>query len=135
MTKKGSNQAPSSEGEKQWDASSIKAIIGLGNAAAEYENTYHNVGISAVDWLRRNHTKEAAATKRVGRSFEYCRGKRLVWIKSLTFMNESGAVAEKALHYFNLRPEEILVIHDDSDSRDRPHEVVLEPRLGRPQRS
>jgi PTH1 family peptidyl-tRNA hydrolase len=95
---------------------SPKAVIGLGNPGVDYENTYHNIGFNAVDWLKENYGKETTTAQKSAKGyFEYCKGKNLIWIKSLVFMNESGAAVKRALRYFNLRPEEILIIHDDSD--------------------
>ena len=38
-----------------------------------------------------------------------------VFVRPLLFMNESGAVVQAALKFFNIKPEKFLVIHDDSD--------------------
>lgn len=100
---------------KQWDASSIKAVIGLGNPGAEYKNTYHNVGATVISWLCDNDTHDQDAPKTVKGFFKYCKGGERIWAESLVFMNESGTAVKRLLGYFNLRAEEILVVHDDSD--------------------
>ncbi len=116
MPKNKLNQGLNSDKTERWNVSSVRALIGLGNAGAEYENTYHNVGLMVVDWLRQNCAQEkTAAPKEVNHVLEYYKEGGLVWIKSLIFMNESGVAVKKALDYFNLRPSEILIIHDDSD--------------------
>ncbi len=74
----------------------MKIILGLGNNGKEYQNTYHNVGFLMLDYLK---TKE----------FD------LPLIKLAGFMNEAGKDAAKALKKYKLSPEDILVIHDDSD--------------------
>jgi len=73
-----------------------KLIIGLGNPAEEYAKTYHNVGLLAVDYLAENAPIPKA-------------------IKSDVFMNQSGDFAKRALKKYKVKPEELLVIHDDND--------------------
>jgi aminoacyl-tRNA hydrolase len=116
MPKNKPNQAQNTE-ENSWrSAPPIGAIIGLGNPGADYKNTYHNIGLSALDWLRENYGHEkSAAPKTVKGFFEYRKENGRIWIKSTVSMNESGAAVRRALKYFSLRPEEILIIHDDSD--------------------
>jgi len=76
-----------------------RLIIGLGNPDGKYEKTYHNIGHLAVDFLAKSVDSKAA--------------KKLV--KSEVYMNESGGFVKKAAKKNNSKPEEILVIHDDSD--------------------
>lgn len=89
----------------------VKLIIGLGNPGSEYKNTYHNVGRLFIDHLagkKANFRKES--------SFEYLElSNLLTLVKPLTFMNQSGGAALNARKYFNSKPREILVVHDDSD--------------------
>ena len=89
----------------------IKLIIGLGNPGSEYKNTYHNVGQLLIDHL----AGEKANFKKKS-SFEYLQLTNLLTlVKPLTFMNQSGGAALNARKYFNSKPREILVVHDDSD--------------------
>lgn len=69
-----------------------KLIIGLGNPDKKYQNTYHNVGHMAADYLAGEKT-----------------------IKSDTHMNESGKFVAKALKKYGVKSGELLIIHDDSD--------------------
>ena len=95
----------------------IKAIIGLGNPAAEYKKTYHNVGRIFVDY-HRSLFKDEAVTSFVSpprKNFEYCQLSDKLLIRTLVFMNESGPAVKQALAYFKLKPEQIAVVHDDSD--------------------
>jgi len=73
-----------------------KLIIGLGNPDKEYQNTYHNVGFLAVDFLA-NSLPLAKL------------------LKSDSYMNESGLFVLKAVKKNGLKPEEVLIIHDDAD--------------------
>ena len=92
----------------------IKALIGLGNPSKQYQNTYHNVGRNFVQRLSLSN----AVTKFLSppnKNFEYCQLPDKILVLPTTFMNESGLAVKQATAYFKLKPEEILVVHDDSD--------------------
>lgn len=80
-----------------------KLIIGLGNPDKEYEKTYHNVGFLFVDYWAKNLPIS---------NFKFLIPKP---IKSEIYMNESGRFVKKAVKKYNAKPEELLIIHDDSD--------------------
>ncbi len=91
-----------------------KIIIGLGNPGEEYANTYHNVGFLAVDHLissAKNMPIKVLTSKKIA----YAKKGNVIFIKPSTFMNESGIAVKNALRQFKVSPEEVLVIHDDSD--------------------
>lgn len=77
----------------------LKAILGLGNTGSKYKNTYHNVGHQMIDFLIENDVFP----------------KKIIIIKSEGFMNESGSSALKILKKSGGKPENLLVIQDDSD--------------------
>lgn len=99
----------------------IKAyfIIGLGNPGSQYALTYHNVGWQALDYLMKAAGETMTFTQKGKQKdfefFKFSNGKNLVFIKPLTFMNETGKAVSASLKYFKVKPEEILVIQDDSD--------------------
>ena len=76
----------------------FKLIMGLGNPGKEYENTYHSIGASFVDFLK---SAEIIDYKKI--------------MKTTVFMNESGSFVAKAIKQKNTRPDELLIVHDDSD--------------------
>ena len=86
-----------------------KLIIGLGNPGREYENTYHNVGHLFIDALAGKNTFKK------GKYFEYLKSDGRIYAKTSTFMNQSGGAVASAKRYFEVKPGEILVVHDDSD--------------------
>lgn len=87
----------------------VKLIFGLGNPAKEYDNTFHNVGFLAVNFWTENQTFSKL------KNFEYKKIKSLIFAKNLTFMNKSGDAVSRALKFFKIKPEELLVVHDDAD--------------------
>jgi len=75
----------------------IKLIVGLGNPGKEYENTRHNMGFIFVDKL-----SERAKTE-------------FIVAKPQTFINNSGTAVLALSKLNKIKPENILVIHDDID--------------------
>ncbi|MFA6365050.1 MAG: aminoacyl-tRNA hydrolase [Candidatus Paceibacterota bacterium] len=89
----------------------ITLIVGLGNPGSEYENTYHNVGFSAVDFLT-NHEQFSLSHSK---TFSTLEKDGIRFIKPMTFMNDSGRAVADALHYFKKKSEYMCIIHDDVD--------------------
>ncbi len=92
----------------------IKLIAGLGNPGEEYAETYHNVGIIALEETIKN-LKDGAAPKKFRDIFINHKSGGKIFLKPLCFMNESGGTLKTALKHFGIKPEDLLVIHDDSD--------------------
>ena len=94
----------------------IRLIVGLGNPGAAYKNTYHNVGLLAIDALLKSAEREKNALRPVRKGrFAYAKRGKYIFIQLSAFMNESGVPVKAALHWFKAKPGELLVIHDDSD--------------------
>jgi PTH1 family peptidyl-tRNA hydrolase len=94
----------------------VKIIVGLGNPGGHYEGTRHNIGFQVVDRLAEiNHI--LISTKRF--KTLYGRGwidsQRVLLVKPMTFMNRSGEAVKKAIHFFQVGTEDLIVIHDDLD--------------------
>lgn len=85
----------------------IKLIIGLGNPGKEYENTRHNLGFLFIDEIE-NFLPAGDAPK--GQ-----KNKKIILAKTQTFMNKSGAAVLSLLKKFKIKPENVLVVHDDID--------------------
>jgi PTH1 family peptidyl-tRNA hydrolase len=94
-------------------------LIGLGNPGPEYSATRHNAGFLAIDAL----VAELGGSywKAVsGALVCECRhhGDPLVLAKPQRFMNLSGQPVKSLLAWYSLRPDDILVIHDELDLPD-----------------
>lgn len=91
-------------------------IVGLGNPGKEYENTRHNMGYKAIDVLssdenidiRRQRFHSLIGQGRIA-------GKKAILVKPETYMNRSGIAVREAAMYFNVAPENLIVIYDDID--------------------
>jgi peptidyl-tRNA hydrolase, PTH1 family len=91
-----------------------RLVIGLGNPGRTYATTYHNVGTAAVEYL----LKESGISKKSphhGASFDYWKLNTITIARTNTFMNDSGIAIREALKKFRVAPEELLVVHDESD--------------------
>ncbi len=88
-------------------------IVGLGNPGSEYEETRHNIGFKVVDYLANELKADFTLNKAAFRAEGKYKGKTLIFIKPITFMNLSG----KALNYWlqaeKISLENLLVVADD----------------------
>ncbi len=98
----------------------MKVICGLGNPGERYLLTRHNVGFRVVDLLAdrwgltgAGRVKEGAARLEVDRLEPIG---RVMLVKPLRFMNQSGAAVKTAMRQTDADPEtDLLVIADDVD--------------------
>lgn len=91
-------------------------IAGLGNPGEEYEHTRHNAGFDAVDELARelrvNYWKsEGGALTGKG----VIGGEDVLLAKPQSFMNTSGGPVKKLMDAYGVRPDHLIVVHDDLD--------------------
>ncbi|MDO1508864.1 MULTISPECIES: aminoacyl-tRNA hydrolase [unclassified Neisseria] len=95
----------------------IKLIAGLGNPGNEYVHTRHNAGFWFLDelaWEWKAHFKEEK--KFYGEVARVARPEGEVWLlKPNTFMNRSGQAVAALAQFYKIKPEEILVVHDELD--------------------
>ena len=88
-------------------------IAGLGNPGKEYEETRHNMGYKTIDVLSSNENIEVRRSKfhsLFGRGT--IAGKKVILVMPETYMNRSGIAAAM---YFDVAPENLIVIYDDID--------------------
>ncbi|MGM0126193.1 peptidyl-tRNA hydrolase [Enterococcus sp. AZ194] len=94
----------------------MKMIVGLGNPGTKYQETKHNVGFMVVDRLADDYQatfKKNPFEAEVAEFF--VDGEKILLVKPMTFMNESGRAVGPLMTYFGIYPEELLVIYDDLD--------------------
>ncbi|MEX2577751.1 MAG: aminoacyl-tRNA hydrolase [Verrucomicrobiales bacterium] len=92
----------------------IRLVLGLGNPGPEYEGTRHNVGFALLDRLAAQRDLKWDRNRKM-RAKVASTGDGAVFAKPLTFMNLSGNAAARLARFHKLRPEQILVVHDDVD--------------------
>lgn len=79
----------------------MKLLVGLGNPGTKYFHTRHNAGYLFLDYL----------------SQKISLGQTVKTLKPDTYMNQSGQAVAKAMGFFKLSTDDLLVVHDDLDLR------------------
>lgn len=101
----------------------IRMVAGLGNPGEEYAQTRHNAGFKAINVLAqqagvrywKNQAGAEVALIEVNDA-EAEGGKReVVLVKPQSYMNTSGGPISKLCAQYKVKPEELLVIHDELD--------------------
>ena len=91
-------------------------IAGLGNPGKRYEGTRHNVGFWVIDELQRRHMHAAYRSKFGAEEVTgLIRGSKVVLLKPMEFMNKSGYAIQRAAQFYDVPPENIVVVHDELD--------------------
>jgi len=91
----------------------ISMIVFLGNYGKEYEKTRHNVAwefanqlsfCNSLSWQRKFKGMFAQVT---------IENRQIYFLQPYTYMNLSGESIAEAAKFYKVKPEEILVIHDE----------------------
>lgn len=94
----------------------MKVIVGLGNIDKVHENTYHNMGFMALDYLAKvygvNNYKNDCKAK-IGSTI--INGEKVLFVKPQTYMNRSGESVVAIKNKYKLLPSDFYVICDDID--------------------
>lgn len=91
----------------------MKLIVGLGNPDKEYDKTRHNVGFMVID----NYLGSVNWSNKFNALYceKVINGEKIIFVKPLTYMNNSGNAVGEFVRYFNIDNKDILVIQDDLD--------------------
>jgi len=91
-------------------------LVGLGNPGSRYAGHRHNIGFMAVDEIVRRHGFAPWRKRFQGVTADgTLAGEKIVALKPMTYMNESGRSVGEAMRFFNLEPKDVIVIHDELD--------------------
>ncbi|MBS6799018.1 MAG: aminoacyl-tRNA hydrolase [Firmicutes bacterium] len=91
-------------------------IAGLGNPGKKYEETRHNMGFMAVDFLAEKYDIKINKIRFRALTGEgRIAGQKVLLLKPQTYMNLSGESVRLALEYYKVNPQELIVIYDDID--------------------
>ena len=101
-------------GRKTFGGSVEYLIVGLGNPDRKYENTRHNCGWLAIDYIAEKlgikvnkiKYKSFVGEAAIG-------GKKTLLMKPTTYMNNSGQAVVEAMSFYKIPPENVVVIFDD----------------------
>jgi PTH1 family peptidyl-tRNA hydrolase len=95
-------------------------VAGLGNPGPKYEKNRHNIGFMAADEIARrwNFGPERAKFQSVIREGEVQTANgpvKVLMMKPQTYMNESGRAVGEAARFYKVKPEDVIVFHDEID--------------------
>ena len=93
----------------------MKLLIGLGNPGRQYKNTRHNLGFMVLDEIAGKNKWQEAKKGQALYLLTSIDQKEVELYKPQTFMNNSGLSITYALKKHNLRPADLIVVHDDKD--------------------
>lgn len=101
----------------------IRMVAGLGNPGDEYADTRHNAGFKAIDVLAsqagvtywKNQAGAEVAAIKVNDPDEEGGKREVLLVKPQSYMNTSGGPISKLCAQHKVKPEELLVIHDELD--------------------
>ena len=95
----------------------VQLIVGLGNPGPEYDQTRHNAGALFVERVAASQRVNLSVDRKyfglVGK-FNH-QGREVRLLIPTTYMNRSGQSVAALANFFKLKPEEILVAHDELD--------------------
>jgi PTH1 family peptidyl-tRNA hydrolase len=94
----------------------VQLWVGLGNPEPGMARQRHNIGFMAVDRIAarwgfspwRARFKGLVSEGLVG-------GEKVLALKPLTYMNDSGASVQPAVAFFKLQPGDVTAFHDELD--------------------
>lgn len=89
-------------------------VVGLGNPDRKYENTRHNTGWMALDYIAEKidckvnkiKYKSLIGTCEIS-------GAKVMLMKPTTYMNNSGQAVVEAMNFYKIPAENVIVIFDD----------------------
>ena len=89
-------------------------VVGLGNPDRKYENTRHNCGWLALDYIAEKNSCRVNRIKYKSYTGEcVIGGKKVMLMKPTTYMNNSGQAVVEAMNFYKIPPENVIVIFDD----------------------
>ncbi len=94
----------------------MKLVVGLGNPGIEYAGNRHNIGYICVRYLGRRHGirfDKKLGLARTGRGS--IAGEEVMLARPQTYMNVSGESVKRLVRRLKIKPENVIVIHDDMD--------------------
>ncbi len=88
-------------------------FVGLGNPGNKYKNNRHNIGFMVIDAIADMSSFKLKfqgdmTEKRIG-------AEKVILVKPLTYMNESGKAVGKCTKFYKIPPERVIVFHDELD--------------------
>ena len=81
-----------------------------------FELTRHNIGFEVIDYiLERNQFTLDKQKFKGAYTIERLNGDKVLFIEPMTMMNLSGEAVAPLMNYYNVEPEDLIVLYDDLD--------------------
>ena len=94
----------------------MKLFVGLGNPGPRYAGNRHNIGFMALEAIARANRAGPFRARFQGEASEAMIGaERVLLIKPLTYMNESGRSVAAAMQFYKIALGDVAVFHDELD--------------------
>ena len=92
----------------------MRLFVGLGNPGAKHAHNRHNIGFMAVEEIARRHGFAPWRRRFQGETAEGTLDReRVMLLRPLTFMNDSGRSVQEALQYSGLALADLVAFHDE----------------------
>jgi len=90
--------------------------VGLGNPGEKYAGHRHNIGFMAVDAIADAHGFPNEKSQFKGMASQgQIDGQKVLLLRPMTFMNESGQSVQAAMQFYKIPLENVTVFHDELD--------------------
>ena len=100
--------------KKEMGAGAEWLIAGLGNPEPKYDGTRHNAGFAALDALAEAWNCRIDRAKWQGLyGIAAVDGHKVLLMKPLTYMNNSGQAIGPAANFYKIPPQKVIVLCDD----------------------
>lgn len=105
--------------KKEYFASEVKLIVGLGNVGKQYSNTRHNCGFMVIKKILKELQipESKLLHKFIG---DFWKGKldnsyNVIFAMPATYMNNSWQFIKDIMNYYGIQKDNLLVIYDEKD--------------------
>jgi PTH1 family peptidyl-tRNA hydrolase len=89
-------------------------FVGLGNPGTRYARNRHNIGFVVAEEIARRHGFAPWRRRFQGEASEGTLGsERVILLKPMTYMNDSGRAVQEAANFFKLAASDITVFQDE----------------------
>lgn len=94
-----------------------RAIFGLGNPGEQYRDTRHNCGFRFVERIAQQQQEQLKSESRFQANLVRVRidGATVWLVQPMTFMNRSGTAFNLVTRYYDIDPQDAIVVYDDLD--------------------
>ncbi|MDE8345660.1 MAG: aminoacyl-tRNA hydrolase [Acidocella sp.] len=90
--------------------------VGLGNPEPGMARHRHNIGFMVIDVIARRHGFSPWRQRFRGYIAEgMIGGRKILLLRPMTYMNDSGAAVREAAGFYKIPPGDITVFHDELD--------------------